>query len=285
MTIYKPKTEERKVAKKESPSTKIVIADDVQPLAVKSKKAEAAVNIVVLPKSQQRRQGAAVACLTVLLIIVILVVFVGGFWLYHHVMTKVPNQLMHMKTAEIPVRYYEYKPSDEHGEHKLRQQIHGSFIEEFEIDSGNSTYERLNVPPILDSRRSTVVHDFEKNLTAIVDRDRERCFVMPLNRTTVKPPRSLFDLLMKYQSGYYFPDAEVIRDEFKVLLPAVDDLGPFGFYIWLDCRSYQTYRLVHDDTELRFVSKRSACEMAGDKYCLGDAGTDKMLCFTLSGCI
>lgn len=53
------------------------------------------------------------------------------------------------------------------------------------------------------------------------------------------------------QSGYYLPDAEVVRDNYKVQLPAVENLDPFGVYIWLDCRSYDTYRLVHDDEALR----------------------------------
>ena len=51
--------------------------------------------------------------------------------------------------------------------------------------------------------------------------------------------------------GYYLPDAEVVRDNYKVQLPAVDNVEQFGFYIWFECRSCDTYRLVHDEVESR----------------------------------
>jgi len=38
----------------------------------------------------------------------------------------------------------------------------GQFQEKVEIDKANGVYEKLEVPPVLDSRRSTIVHDFEK---------------------------------------------------------------------------------------------------------------------------
>lgn len=40
--------------------------------------------------------------------------------------------------------------------------VSGQFQESVEIDRVNGIYEKLQVPPVLDSRRSTIVHDFEK---------------------------------------------------------------------------------------------------------------------------
>lgn len=40
--------------------------------------------------------------------------------------------------------------------------VAGQFQESVEIDRINGIYEKLHVPPVLDSRRSTIVHDFEK---------------------------------------------------------------------------------------------------------------------------
>jgi len=37
-----------------------------------------------------------------------------------------------------------------------------------------------------------------QNWTAIADHDNRRCFVMPLNRNAVRPPKSFADLLEKY---------------------------------------------------------------------------------------
>src|SRR5688572_4032396 len=38
----------------------------------------------------------------------------------------------------------------------------GQFQEKVEIDKAYGVYEKLEVPPVLDSKRSTIVHDFEK---------------------------------------------------------------------------------------------------------------------------
>jgi len=37
-----------------------------------------------------------------------------------------------------------------------------------------------------------------QNWTAIADHDNRRCFVMPLNRKAISPPKSFADLLEKY---------------------------------------------------------------------------------------
>jgi integral membrane protein 2B len=166
------------------------------------------------------------------------------------------------------------------------------------VDQINGAYEKLEVPPILDFRRATVLHDFEKNLTAIVDRDHGRCFILPLNRTAVKPPKNFMDLLEKFNSGYYVPDAKLVRDSYKVVLPPMDDiLEPLGVNIWIDCQFFDTYRLERDeqsDTRRSALDepivmsrkKRSAaCSMIGDGFCLGDTYTEQMHCVSLTDCI
>lgn len=73
-------------------------------------------------------------------------------------------QKHHVETAEV--RYFEYQKSSRHGGPSnygtQRRRIQGSFVERIEIDETDYLYEKLEVPPILESRRSTVVHDFEK---------------------------------------------------------------------------------------------------------------------------
>jgi len=278
MTIYKPKPSDGKVDVKKTPLKAAVVVDDVKPLA-KSKTTPAATVRVI--QARRRRSGLLlVGCIVLLVFIILMVAAVGSYFLIKHLATQKSH---HVETAEV--KYYEYQRSDalSHGERR-RVQL-GSFVETIEFDDDDFVHERLDVPPILESRRSTVVHDFEKNLTAIVDRDNERCFVMQLNRTAVKPPRSFMDLMIKYRSGYYLPDAEVVRDNYKVQLPAVDNIESFGFYIWFDCHSYETYRLVHDDAGPRMLSKRSACELAGDSYCLGNSGSSQMICLKITSCM
>ena len=50
-----------------------------------------------------------------------------------------------------------------------------------------------------------------------------------------------------FQSGYYIPDAEVVREKYRVAVPQVENLEPFGLYIGSECQYFETYRLVRDD--------------------------------------
>jgi len=49
-----------------------------------------------------------------------------------------------------------------------RRRVDGTFIEDIEMDVRTGAYERINVPPILESRRSTVLHDFETVISVVV---------------------------------------------------------------------------------------------------------------------
>lgn len=158
----------------------------------------------------------------------------------------------------------------------------GSFEQEVTIEDMN--YEKIEVPVIGDMRRSTVLHDFNQNLTAIVDRDQKYCFLLPLDRSLVMPPRDLWDLLVKLKTGYYIPDVDVIRADYRAITPAVGDVGVYGYNIWHECHLYKTYRLVREDEPIA-MAKRSACEFVGEKWCLGDAGGKQMLCLRINGCI
>lgn len=139
--------------------------------------------------------------------------------------------------------------------------ISGQFEESIEIDTENSVYEKLHVPYVLDSSCSTIVHDFEKNLTAIVDKDRTYCFVMDLNRTVVQPPQSLYDALIKIKSGTFIPTGEVIREQYRVLGPKIKDIVLFGDFIYSECQYFNTYRLVRTDEPPAMNRKRSVNEL------------------------
>jgi hypothetical protein len=68
-----------------------------------------------------------------------------------------------VETAQF--KYYEYqKPRSMPMTDRRRVDL-GSFEEKVEIDDEEYTHERLEVPPILGSSRSTIVHDFEKVIT------------------------------------------------------------------------------------------------------------------------
>ena len=59
------------------------------------------------------------------------------------------------------MKYYEYQRSDDVMVRDRKRVYLGTFIEQIEYDD-NYGYEKLDVPSVLDSRRSVVIHDFEK---------------------------------------------------------------------------------------------------------------------------
>jgi len=58
-------------------------------------------------------------------------------------------------------------------------------------------------------------------------------------------------MMIWFQAGYYLPDAQLVRENYKVQLPELHDLRRFGIYIAYDCRFYATYQLIRDDDFVR----------------------------------
>ncbi|KAG8228588.1 hypothetical protein J437_LFUL009293 [Ladona fulva] len=141
-------------------------------------------------------------------------------------------------------------------EHRPRQYA-GEFKEEFELDLNFDIYEKIEIPDFKDGRRGRFIHDFNANKTGIIDLDGNRCFVMPLNRYQVLPPRSLFDLIKKMWEGYYEVDTEVVRETMRVITPPLSDMQGVGQYISRECMGMPTYKLQKVS---RPIFKRSVTE-------------------------
>ncbi|KAI6204875.1 hypothetical protein M3Y94_00727800 [Aphelenchoides besseyi] len=77
-------------------------------------------------------------------------------------------------------------------------------------------YERIQVPKFGSNRPAVFVHDFRKNLTAIVDINGDRCFLKDLDRSLVAPPKNFIDLIQKMEKGYYAQNPRVIRETYRV---------------------------------------------------------------------
>nr|CAD7570319.1 unnamed protein product [Timema californicum] len=141
------------------------------------------------------------------------------------------------------------------------------FEEKFEIDLENENFEKIDVPDFRDGRRGRFIHDFNSNKTGIIDLDGQRCFVMPLNRNRVLPPRSLFDLIKKMWDGYYEVNTDVVRETMRVVTPAITDFKNVGYYITRECRDAPTYLLEKVVTGVykRSVPDATFAVFAGDK--------------------
>ncbi|XP_025419347.1 uncharacterized protein LOC112689735 [Sipha flava] len=132
--------------------------------------------------------------------------------------------------------------------------IISEFKEDFEIDLKEDSYEKI-VPNLPLTNSARFIHDFSANVTGIVDVDGRRCFVMPLNRSSVLPPKSLYDLFFKMSMGYYAVDTKNVMHNMRIVEPAVKDLTQYGIYIAKDCAGFPTFQLEKIVTG---VFKRSA---------------------------
>lgn len=75
--------------------------------------------------------------------------------------------------------------------------------------------------------------------------DGGRCFVMELNRSRIVPPKTLFDMINKINSGFYDVDTQVVRENYRVVTPPLEksDEDEYGMYITSECTSFPMYRL------------------------------------------
>lgn len=133
--------------------------------------------------------------------------------------------------------------NNELGDQKMRRFFRSLFTEDVELDLQGEDYEKIDVPDFQNGTKGRFIHDFNMNKTGIVDMTARRCFVMPLNREYVLPPRSIFDLINKMQEGYYNVDTERVQKTMRIVTPALTDLTEVGKYISRECSGYSTYKL------------------------------------------
>ncbi|XP_055681700.1 integral membrane protein 2B isoform X2 [Lutzomyia longipalpis] len=137
-------------------------------------------------------------------------------------------------------------------EEKLAQKF---FKEELELDlSDEESYARIDVPDFKNGRPGRFLHDFKYNQSGIIDAENRRCFVMPLDREVVLPPRSMRDLVLRIWKGYYDIDTSVIRKEMRVVIPEIEDLSTVAPTIANECKNMKIFRLEKIEHN---VAKRS----------------------------
>ncbi|GAB0087291.1 uncharacterized protein DMENIID0001_015840 [Sergentomyia squamirostris] len=131
-----------------------------------------------------------------------------------------------------------------------------SFLkEELDLDlSDDESYARIDVPDFKDGRPGRFFHDFKFNQSGIIDAENLRCFVMPLDREVVLPPRSMRDLVLRIWNGYYDIDTSVIRKEMRVVLPEIEDFTTVAPTIYNECKNMKIFRL---EKITHFMDKRS----------------------------
>lgn len=130
------------------------------------------------------------------------------------------------------------------------------FKEEFELGlSDDENYSKIDVPVFRGQRQGRFLHDFKFNQSGIIDKDSGRCFLMPLDRETVLPPKSLRDLIEKMWNGYYNINTNTVRKNMRVITPELTDLSDVSPRITKECEDMKIYRL---EKLVSGVYKRSA---------------------------
>ncbi|KAH9512771.1 Integral membrane protein 2B [Bulinus truncatus] len=248
MTIYTPSQVEKKPEKGSTDSEVVT-----EPLT--SFKDDDDTGVEVVAKSlrvnyfqKKRRTFFIHLMLTIFVLVILACGAIGAVVFYRHLNKKVYNGV-------CGNLYYE-----ERGE-PLIEPEYSSYVEE--KAKVYDTLEELSVPKFDEVRPNIVLHDFYRNFTTIVDSESHSCYVMKLNRTLIAPPKDLIDLLQKLMTGYYQPKAKVIRENYKAVTPAVDDLSVFGPDIAAKCSMYNTYKL---EKFVSGVAKRSVKEITEDSY-------------------
>uniref|UniRef100_A0A6B2EIH2 Integral membrane protein 2 n=1 Tax=Phlebotomus kandelakii TaxID=1109342 RepID=A0A6B2EIH2_9DIPT len=150
------------------------------------------------------------------------------------------NQPMHERIDDF--RY------DIEEEEKMAQKF---LKEELELDlSDEESYARIDVPDFKNGRPGRFLHDFKYNQSGIIDAENRRCFVMPLDREIVLPPRSMRDLVVRIWNGYYDIDTNVIRKEMRVVIPEIEDVSTVAPTIYNECKNMKIFRLEKIDHSL-----------------------------------
>jgi len=140
------------------------------------------------------------------------------------------------------------------------------FREDVELDLENGKYSKVEVPDFKNGRMGRFIHEFDSNKTAIVDQTMKRCFIMPLDRERVLPPKSMFDMIQKMWQGYYSVNTGRVRETMRVVYPPLNDLSDLGNYIQQECQDKTTYSLEKSMGRSLRKRKRSALEVAQRPY-------------------
>ncbi|KAG5898942.1 hypothetical protein JTB14_004665 [Gonioctena quinquepunctata] len=214
--------------------------------------------ILIFPARAHRVSFGTTVCLLITALIVVGLGIVGGLIVYDQYLSVSRNLPQFADVDDNVV-----SPSRFEGwaqipmmkdDPELKNIFKDFFQENFELDD-EQKYEKIDVPTFADGRNGRFIHDFNSNTTGIIDITGKRCFVMPLNRKTVLPPKSLLDLIQKMWEGYYKVDTELVRESMRVQLPPISDSKTVGAYIANECEGMPIYRL---ERYVGGVVKRSA---------------------------
>ncbi|XP_004633182.1 integral membrane protein 2B [Octodon degus] len=105
------------------------------------------------------------------------------------------------------------------------------------------------VPEFADSDPANIVHDFNKKLTAYLDLNLDKCYVIPLNTSIVMPPRNLL----------------------------IENIDGLGFFIYRLCHDKETYKLQRRET-IKGIQKREASDCITIRHFENKFAVETLIC-------
>uniref|UniRef100_A0A8P4G451 Integral membrane protein 2 n=1 Tax=Dicentrarchus labrax TaxID=13489 RepID=A0A8P4G451_DICLA len=179
----------------------------------------------------------------------VLYLVVGGAYLYRHNFLEVssqPQQGWDRSEGQVFVCGVNYRVED----YMMQDD------DEMEMDLPKEFPLRQLEERFGDGDPADIVHDFQQKLTAYLDQNLNKCYVIPLNTSIVMPPRDLLELLLNIKAGTYLPQSYLVQEEMMVTerLEHVDQLGSFIYNL---CRGKDTFKLQRRDRILG-IQKREA---------------------------
>lgn len=132
--------------------------------------------------------------------------------------------------------------------------------EEYALDMVNQLWAMLTTPKLPDVKNghaARFIHDFNMNLTAIMDLEQMHCYVMPLNRSLVKPPKDLYEFFVNMDRGKYDLDPKVIEQSYYVDPFPIVDYQAMGPYISDQCYAVPSFWLVEKKSGAKQAARHS----------------------------
>ncbi|CAJ0565056.1 unnamed protein product, partial [Mesorhabditis spiculigera] len=122
----------------------------------------------------------------------------------------VAGYFFHKTMASRPIPYTAYTQTsfnDNGHAEELRQNV--------EVDMANES-EKMSVQPFGNNRPAIFIHDFKKNMTAIVDVMGRRCFIRELDRSVSLSPKDLIQRIRRMREEPASEMRPVVRETFRV---------------------------------------------------------------------
>ncbi|XP_057192344.1 integral membrane protein 2Bb isoform X1 [Triplophysa rosa] len=146
-----------------------------------------------------------------------------------------------------------------------------SFLENDEVE-----LIRVPVPEFRESDPADIVHDFKMRLTAYLDLDLDKCYIITLNISIVMPPKDFQDFLRNINAGTYLPQSYLVHEE-MMITEKLESTSELGFSINKLCKDKDVYRLQRRDTILG-MQKREALNCRKIRHFENKFVVETMIC-------